>query len=201
MKYEDDKMKSKLDYLLEKTEGYISIIEAAVDNLMVSDSKKDKAIEDNLYFALEQQRSIVSLLKEKEKGCESRVKLQFEAFLRGTWLDRCSTKEEEENVTNINQYPNSEYIINALIKNNGFYEMELGPFNRERLCFKEDYWSILCNYKHINDSVEKKYSDDDLIKILDLSNWIALLSAYRLMYIFGSHNDGLVSRAYWGLHS
>lgn len=84
--------------LIEKSEKLIQWIDDSIDGIEISSDDRSRIVAGCFDIALENQKSIISLIKQKLYGSAfSLVRVQFEAYVRGLWLQHCANDIDIEN--------------------------------------------------------------------------------------------------------
>jgi hypothetical protein len=84
--------------LIEKSEKLIKWIDDLIDGVEISSNDRSRIVAGCFDIVLENQKSIILLIKQKLYGSAfSLVRVQFEAYVRGLWLQHCAKDVDIEN--------------------------------------------------------------------------------------------------------
>jgi hypothetical protein len=138
-----------------------------------------------LDLALEHHVGIVHLLDARIYGSAfALLRIEFEAFIRATWLQQCATPKEL-NAFEKNDTFNLTFgqMINAIEKHQDFQGKVLSGL-------KESAWKAMNSYTHgglhqvtrrmKNGNIEPNYEPDEVIEVLKASGYLALLALLQI---------------------
>lgn len=182
-----------LNEILAGTHQLISVIGDNVDDLPLEQNSKNVAAAGCLHLSIEHHASIALLVRYNyhRGSAAALIRPQFEAYLRGAWLHRCATEEEAEAFLNDKNPPDLPEMIKKIERNEYFKNGELSAL-------KHKLWPALCSYTHAGGlhitrrvsatEIVSNYSDEEMMEMLQVSNFLALISTAKIAEITHSNH-------------
>lgn len=116
------------------------------------------------------------------------VRVAFEAYVRGEWLNLCATDTEVERFLNAKEPPKIGVLLDDLEKTPAFQDQVLSRI-------KKQSWDTMCSYTHTGglhvqrwitaDALEPNYSRDELLEVLQFADTIVSLSVLGVLALAG----------------
>lgn len=123
------------------------------------------------------------------------LRVQFEAYIRGTWLLLCAPEDKVAAFLNGNTPPRVDALLRELEETPGYAEKMLSGL-------KQKYWQSMCGYTHTggihvqrwntSEAVEPSYSIDEVREVLFFTAVIGCLSVLGFAQI--TDDDALAAR-------
>ena len=175
--------------LINKSEELIQWLDQQIDGLEISSEERTRLAAGCLDMALEHQKAIVLLVANKFYGSAfSLVRLIFEAYVRGVWLQICATDAEIEAYKNDKLKKNFASLIQDIENCDGFNEKVLSTA-------KTTNWISMNSYTHSGylqtvrrnkeETIEPNYTEEEINEVLNIANALGMLSALQVSLLAG----------------
>ena len=169
---------------IEKSELLIQWLDKQIDGLEVSSDERMRLSGACLDMALEHQKAIVLLVATKLYGSAfSLVRLLFESYVRGVWLQLCASESEIGKYKNDKLGKNFYTLIQEIEKCDGFEEGILSAAKTEN-------WIAMNSFTHSGylqavrrnkeESIEPNYTDEEIVELLKITNALGMLSVLQI---------------------
>jgi hypothetical protein len=185
----------KTEELIDKSEKLIHWLDSRIDGLEVSSEERIRIVAGCLDTALEHHKAILLLISRTFFGSAfALVRLLFEAYVRGLWLNRCASAAELELFKAEKLEKNFGVLIEEIEKIDGFKE---GVLSATKL----KSWKPMNSYTHSGfmqiarrntaSTIEPNYTEEEVLEALNFSAAIGLLSALEIANL--AKNEGLMN--------
>ena len=182
---------------LSNAEELVAFIATATHEIKMPGTLRSRVATACLGVALDHHHAITVLVRVgRFASAFSLTRIQFESFLRGSWIAQCATDEQVEKFSGTWEPPRVDEMIEALEKRPGYD-------NKRISSLKSLAWKSMNAYTHTGglqiqrwqteSSVEPHYELSEIEEVLRFSNLFAALAAIELVGVSGSemHFDRL----------
>lgn len=167
-----------------KSEALIQWLDTQIDGLEFPNEERTRLASSCLDVALEHQRAIVLLIANKLYGSAfSLIRIIFESFVRGVWLQMCATNDELEKYKTEKIEKKFGTLIEEIEQCEGFKNGILSAAKTEN-------WKHMNSFTHSGfsqsirrskeDSIEPNYTKDEIREVLNVANALGMLSALQI---------------------
>lgn len=178
---------------IRRSEELIQWLDSKINGLDIPNNDRARLAAGCLDMALEHQKSIVLLTANSLFGSAAAlVRLEFEAFVRGGWLNKCASNGEIERFK-ADKIKRINPLIEDIEKLDAY---DVGVLSH----VKNVSWKVMNSFTHTGifqmvrrntaDEIIPNYSDEELIDALDTANSIGFLSVYAIAEMAGDETLG-----------
>jgi hypothetical protein len=170
---------------IDKSESLIQWLDKQIDGLQVSADSRLRLSVACLDMALEHQKAIVLLVANKLCGSAfSLIRLEFESYVRGVWLQLCASESEIEKFKNDKLKKTLTSLIQDIENCDGFEEGILSAAKTENWIAMNSFTH--CGYlqaarRNKEESIEPNYTEKEIIELLNITNALGMLSALQIV--------------------
>ena len=172
---------------ISNSEKLIQWADSKIDGLEVSSDDRYRIVASCFDIAIEHQKAIILLTANKLYGSAfALVRLLFEAYIRGLWLNYCASDKE------INKFKKGKFdkefgqLIRAIEKIDGY---NVGILSKA----KQAGWKVMNSFTHsgfnqvvrrnTNSTIEPNYPAEEIEEAINFTNAIGLLSYLEISFI------------------
>lgn len=169
------------------SEKLIQWADLKIDGLEFSSDDRSRIVAGCLDMALEHQKAIILLIAKRLYGSAfSLIRLLFEAYVRGLWLNYCASEKEIEKFKKGRLDKNFGELIEDIEKIEGYKEGTL-------LKAKDAGWKVMNSFTHCGFSqivrrntestIEPNYEIEEIEEAINFTNAIGLLSYLEISFL------------------
>jgi hypothetical protein len=166
---------------LQDTNTYGNFLQLTVHEKSMPFNVRVRASGGCLMIAMDHHHGIVVLLGAGlYASAFALMRVAFDAYVRGEWLNLCATEKEVDGFLRGDEPPKFGEMLKAIERTSGFQEQALSRI-------KKNSWDAMCAYTHTGglhvqrwittDGIEPNYSRDEVLEVLKFADIIASLSA------------------------
>jgi hypothetical protein len=175
---------------IQRAENSIQWLDSQADGLEFKADKRSLLAAGCFDMAVEHQKAIVMLIANRLSGSAlSLVRLHFESFVRGLWLQHCATDAQLDRFSNDQQMEKFAVLLEAVEKQEGYRS---GVLSRAKL----QSWKAMNSFAHTgikqvsrryyDGHIQGNYSEEELIEIIRFSCAIGWLVAIAICILTDS---------------
>ena len=165
---------------ISNSEKLIQWADSKIDGLKVSSDDRPRIVASCLDIALEHQKAIILLIANKLYGSAfALIRLLFEAYVRGLWLNYCANDKEIDKFKKGKLDKKFGTLIEDIEKNNGYNSGTLSKA-------KKAGWKVMNSFTHsgfsqiirrnTESTIEPNYEIEEIEEAINFTNAIGLLS-------------------------
>jgi len=172
---------------ISNSEKLIQWADSKIDGLEVSSDDRPRIVASCLDIALEHQKAIILLIANKLYGSAfALIRLLFEAYVRGLWLNYCANDKE------INKFKKGKMdkefgkLIEDIEKIDGY---NVGTLSSA----KKAGWKVMNSFTHsgfnqiirrnTKSTIEPNYEIEEIEEVINFTNAIGLLSCLEISFL------------------
>lgn len=174
---------------LDSADSLVKRLNQAVQGLGIAGSRRNRVASSCFGIALDHHHAIVVLLRQGLcASCFGLMRLEFEALVRGLWLNCCASDKQVESFAEGNNPPKMDVLINAV-------ERFAGDANGGLSTVYGHMWHAMCGYTHTGgihvgcwnteDTIEPKYDPEVVLEVLRFAEIFATCAVVELAQIAG----------------
>ena len=172
---------------IEHSEKLIQWIDSKIDGLTFVSDDRSRIVAGCFDIALEHQKAIIILLARQMYGSAfSLLRLLFEAYVRGLWLQHCANENEIEKLKNGRIDKTFGNLIKDIEKNEGYQGGVLSKAKKagwnKTNCFTHSGFSQVVR-RNTESSIEPNYDSEEIKEAMDFTNAIGLLTSLELSFL------------------
>ena len=173
--------------LILNSEKLIQWADSKIDGLEISSDDRPRIAASCLDTALEHQKAIILLIANKLYGSAfALIRLLFEAYVRGVWLNYCANDKEIDKFKKGKLDKQFGELIKDIEKNDGY---NVGTLSRA----KRTGWKVMNSFTHsgfpqiirrnTESTIEPNYEIEEIEKAINFTNAIGLLSCLEISFL------------------
>jgi hypothetical protein len=172
---------------ISNSEKLIQWADSKIDGLEISSDDRPRIVASCLDIALEHQKAIILLIANKLYGSAfALIRLLFEAYVRGLWLNYCANDKE------INKFKKGKMdkefgkLIEDIEKIDGY---NIGTLSKA----KKAGWKVMNSFTHsgfnqivrrnTKSTIEPNYEIEEIEEAINFTNAIGLLSCLEISFL------------------
>lgn len=174
---------------LQSAEALVEGLRQAVHGQDMLGSMRNRVAAACYAIAQEHHHAIVTLIRHRlYASAFALLRIEFEACVRGLWLQDCASEKDVERFANGEEPPRIRELIEAVEEAAGCSE---GYFSDIR----QRFWGSMCGYTHTGglhvqrwntaDAVEPAYAPQEVLEVLRFAELIAACSVIGLANLIG----------------
>lgn len=163
---------------------YVEWLRTEVHEKTIPSTNRVRAAAACFALGQEHHHAIVVLAEHRLYGSAfSLLRVAFEAYVRGEWLNRCATDEQVEQFVQAEEPPRIGALLEQVEQLPGFSEQTLSSV-------KKAHWQSMCAYTHTgglhvqrwqtSSAVEPNYSAEEVDEVLLFAEIVGSLSAIAI---------------------
>ena len=172
---------------ISNSEKLIQWADSKIDGLKVSSDDRPRIVASCLDIALEHQKAIILLIANKLYGSAfALIRLLFEAYVRGLWLNYCANDKEIDKFKKGKLDKKFGTLIEDIEKNNGYNSGTLSKA-------KKAGWKVMNSFTHsgfsqiirrnTESTIEPNYEIEEIEEAINFTNAIGLLSCLETSFL------------------
>lgn len=172
---------------ISNSEKLIQWADLKIDGLEVSSDDRPRIVASCLDIALEHQKAIILLLANKLYGSAfALIRLLFEAYVRGLWLNYCANDKEINKFKKDKMDKEFGKLIEDIEKIDGY---NVGTLSKA----KKAGWKVMNSFTHsgfnqivrrnTKSTVEPNYEVEEIEEAINFTNAIGLLSCLEISFL------------------
>ena len=172
---------------ISNSEKLIQWADSKIDRLEVSSDDRPRIVASCLDIALEHQKAIILLIANKLYGSAfALIRLLFEAYVRGLWLNYCANDKEINKFKKGNMDKEFGKLIEDIEKIDGY---NVGTLSRA----KKAGWKVMNSFTHsgfiqiiqrnTKSTIEPNYEIEEIEEAINFTNAIGLLSCLEISFL------------------
>jgi len=169
------------------SEKLIQWADSKIDGLEISSDDRPRIVASCLDIALEHQKAIILLIANKLYGSAfALIRLLFEAYVRGLWLNYCANDKEIEKFKKGKLDKKFVKLIEDIEKVDGYNGGTLSSA-------KQAGWKVMNSFTHsgfsqiirrnTESSIEPNYEMEEIEEAITFANAIGLLSCLEISFL------------------
>jgi len=172
---------------IEHSEKLIQWIESKIDGLSFISDDRSRIVAACFDIALEHQKAIIVLLSRHMYGAAfSLLRILFEAYVRGLWLQHCANENEIEKFKNGRIDKTFGSLIKDIEKKEGYQGGVLSKAKKagwaKMNCFTHSGFSQVVR-RNTESSIEPNYDPEEVEEAINFTNAIGLLASLELSFL------------------
>jgi hypothetical protein len=172
---------------ISNSEKLIQWADAKIDGLEISSDDRPRIVASCLDIALEHQKAIILLIANELYGSAfALIRLLFEAYVRGLWLNYCANDKEIEKFKKGKLDKKFGKLIEDIEKVDGY---NVGTLSSA----KQAGWKVMNSFTHsgfnqiirrnTESSIEPNYEIEGIEEAINFANAIGLLSCLEISFL------------------
>ena len=179
--------------LIENSEKLIQWIDSKINGLEFISDDRSRMVAGCFDIGLEHQKAIIILLARRMYGSAfSLLRLLFEAYVRGLWLQHCANKKEIKTFMEGKIDKTFGNLIKDIEKKEGYEVGILSEAKKagwaEMNCFTHSGFSQVVR-RNTESSIEPNYDPEEIEEAVHFTNAIGLLCSLELSFL--TRNEAL----------
>jgi hypothetical protein len=170
--------------IINNSESLIQWLDKELNGLAVPSDERPRLAVACLLVALEHQKAILLLVANKLFGSAfSLIRLEFESYVRGVWLQLCATDTEITKYKQDKLEKSFQTLITEIENCEGFEEGILSSAKKENYDAMNSFThsGYLQAVRRIKgETLEPNYTDEEIIELLNTANALGMLSALQI---------------------
>src|SRR3972149_7201816 len=169
------------------SEKLIQWADSKIDGLKISSDDRPRIVASCLDTALEHQKAIILLIANKLHGSAfALIRLLFEAYVRGVWLNYCASDKEIDKFKKGKLDKQFGELIKDIEKKDGY---NVGTLSNA----KKAGWKGMNSFKHsgftqiirrnTESTIEPNYDIEEIEEAINFANAIGLLSCLEISFL------------------
>jgi len=169
------------------SEKLIQWADSKIDGLEVSSDDRTRIVASCLDIAIEHQKAIILLITNKVYGSAfALVRLLFEAYIRGLWLNYCASDKEINKFKKGKLDKKFDQLIKDIENIDGY---NVGVLSKA----KQAGWKVMNSFTHsgfnqvvrrnTNSTIEPNYPVEEVEEAINFANAIGLLSYLGMSFL------------------
>lgn len=172
---------------IEHSEKLIQWIDSKIDGLTFISDDRSRIVAGCFDIALEHQKAIILLIARQMYGSAfSLLRLLFEAYVRGLWLQHCANENEIEIFKKGRIDKTFANLIKDIEKKEGYQGGVLSKAKKagwnKMNCFTHSGFSQVVR-RNTESSIEPNYDLEEIKEAMDFTNAIGLLTSLELSFL------------------
>jgi len=172
---------------ISNSERLIQWADSKIDGLEVSSDDRPRIVASCLDIAIEHQKAIILLIANKLYGSAfALVRLLFEAYIRGLWLNYCASDKEIDKFKKGKLDKEFGQLIKDIENIDGY---NVGVLSKA----KQAGWKVMNSFTHsgfnqvvrrnTNSTIEPNYPVEEVEEAINFANAIGLLSYLEISFL------------------